>query len=279
MTPEPALLLKENSKKTLIIGDLHIGWEESLLEQGIRIPSQTSKLLKKLKDMIKLNSISKLLILGDVKHTIERVRLAEWHEIPNFFGSLLEIVDEISVVPGNHDGNLEALVPKNVRILPASGLVVDGHIGAIHGHAWPRPDVLGCENIIMAHLHPVITLTDSLGCSVTHRVWLRATSNGEVIAKGLLKRLGVKLVKDVNLTMKDRFNVILKNARVIFLPAFNDLLGGQNVNKCMRGKLFNGTYFGPLLRSGGVSLLNSDVYLLDGSYLGKLGAMVDSIDS
>lgn len=249
-----------------------------MLEQGIRIPSQTSKLLKKLKDIIEINNISNLLILGDVKHTVERVKISEWHEIPNFFESLLEIVDEILVIPGNHDGNLEALVPKNVRILPASGLVMSGHIGAIHGHAWPRPDVLGCENIIMAHLHPVITLTDSLGCSVTHRVWIRATSDSEIIAKSLLKHLRVKLVEDVKSTMKDKFNVILKNARVIFLPAFNSLLSGQTVNKRMRDKRFDETYFGPLLRSGGISLLNSDVYLLDGSYLGKLEAIVDSTD-
>ena len=46
--PYPALILKINSEKILIISDLHIGWEVSLAKNGIHIPSQTPKLLKKI---------------------------------------------------------------------------------------------------------------------------------------------------------------------------------------------------------------------------------------
>ncbi|MGQ9640058.1 MAG: metallophosphoesterase [Candidatus Bathyarchaeia archaeon] len=257
----------------MIVGDLHIGWEASLLEQGIRIPSQTPKLIEKLRGIIEINNVANLLILGDVKHTVERVKMVEWHEIPNFFNSLLDIVNDISVVPGNHDGNLEALVPRGVRILPTSGLTFNGRVGAIHGHAWPRPDILRCENIIMAHLHPVITVTDTLGCSATYRVWLRATSKGVVLAKSLLRHLKVKLEGDVESTMKGKFNVTVRNAKVTFLPAFNDLLSGQAVNRSLRNTRHNGVYFGPLLRSGGILLEEGDVYLLDGSYLGKLKSL------
>ena len=34
----------------LILGDLHIGWESSLKEQGMHIPSQTPRLFEKIKN-------------------------------------------------------------------------------------------------------------------------------------------------------------------------------------------------------------------------------------
>jgi metallophosphoesterase superfamily enzyme len=115
----------------------------------------------------------------------------------------------------------------------------------------------------MGHLHPIISLTDSLGISSTHQVWLRSESAGEILAQGLLKHLRVRKTDDTRGIMKERFGVNLTNPRCIFLPSFNDLLGGQIINISL--------YLGPLLRSGGIRMEDGDVYLLDGSYLGKLG--------
>jgi len=273
VTPHPALLLQNNSQNTLVIGDLHIGWEASLAEQGLHIPSQTPKLLERLGKIVEETDSVHLIILGDVKHTVERVELMEWRDIPIFFETLLELVDEVSVIPGNHDGNLEALVPRNVNILPTSGFTVDSEVGIIHGHAWPKPEILGCTNIVMGHLHPIIRLTDALYISTTHQVWLRTDSDGEVFAKGLLKHLKIKVEDDVSSTMKRQFGVTLTNPRCIFLPSFNNLLSGQTINRGLEDSRSEGPYLGPLLKSGGVLLEDGDAYLLDGSYLGKLKSL------
>jgi putative SbcD/Mre11-related phosphoesterase len=268
--PYPVLLLASGTERSLIFGDLHMGWEASLAEQGLHIPSQASKLLERLKTIIKETDPTRLIVLGDIKHTVTKVGLMEWRDIPAFFEALFEIVRRIDVIPGNHDGNLEALVPRGVNIHPVSGLTVDHEVGIIHGHAWPKPEILGCNTIVMGHLHPMITLTDTLGFSTTYQVWLRAASDGEVLAQHLLKHLGIRSESNVRASMKERFNVDLTDPYCIFLPSFNSLLSGQILNKVSRELRLGESYTGPLLRSNGIRIMDADVYLIDGIYLGKL---------
>lgn len=257
----------------MIIGDLHIGWEASLKELGVHIPSQTPRLLERLKDIVKIVDPARIIILGDIKHSIAKMRSTDWHDVPLFFEALSRLVKEVWVVLGNHDGNLEALVSESVKILPVSGLTFGSEVGIIHGHAWPKPEILGCNNIIMGHLHPMITLIDALGFVTTHQVWLRTHSDGEALARGLLKNLQIRIEDDARVTMKKHFNVILGNPRCIILPSFNNLLGGQAVNRNLGNTHSRGPYLGPLLKSGGIDMKDSDIYLLDGLYLGKLNLL------
>jgi len=254
----------------LIIGDLHIGWEASLNEHGIHIPSQTPRLLERLREVVEIVDPIRMIILGDIKHSIVKMRYMDWHDIPLFFETLTNLVGEVWVVPGNHDGNLEALISQNVKVLTVSGATFDREVGIIHGHAWPKPEILGCNSIIMGHLHPMIALIDALGFVTTHQVWLRTPSNGEALARGLLKNLKIRVEGDIKATMKKRFNVILGNPHCIILPSFNNLLSGQAMNRSLVDTVSRRSYLGPLLKSGGIDLKNGDVYLLDGSYLGKL---------
>ena len=273
VVPYPALLFMGSHEKTLIIGDLHIGWEASLAEQGLHIPSQAPKFLERLKTIIRETDSTHLIILGDVKHATTKVELMEWHDVPAFFEALFEIAKEIDVIPGNHDGNLEALVPRGVHIHQISGLAIDNEVGIIHGHAWPKPEILGCKTIVVGHLHPMIALTDAIGFSTIYQVWLKANSDGEILAKGLLKHLGVKLEGSVRATMKERFNVDLANPHFIFLPPFNNLLSGQIMNKVPENSPISDSHTGPLLKSSGIQIRNADVYLIDGIYLGKLDVL------
>ena len=56
------------------------------------------------------------------------------------------------------------------------------------------------------------------------------------------------------------------------MPSFNDFLGGQAINRRIVGgsKESRAEYIGPVLRSGAVDLDNAEVYLLDGTFLGKI---------
>jgi len=107
LTPYPALLATENNEKTVVIADLHIGWEVSLAEEGVHVPSQTIKLQRKLSEIIRKAKPEKILFLGDVKHTIARAEVEEWRDVPQLFESIAKEVNEIMVIPGNHDGNLD----------------------------------------------------------------------------------------------------------------------------------------------------------------------------
>ena len=100
LSPYAALILNADSKKILVISDLHIGWEISLIEEGIYVPSQTSKLIEKLKRLIALEKPDSLLILGDVKHTVAKIETEEWRDVPRFFEEICEVVPQVQIVPG-----------------------------------------------------------------------------------------------------------------------------------------------------------------------------------
>ena len=164
--PHPAALIKTQKTKTLLIADPHIGWEMELQKKGIHVPSQTIKLFNKLEALIREYEPDSLAILGDVKYTVVRAELGEWHDIPDFFGKLSNLICNIEVIRGNHDANLEPLLPENVKILPATGAVI-GDVGVFHGHKWPSPELLKCKTLVMGHLHPVVMFRDPAGFKIT----------------------------------------------------------------------------------------------------------------
>jgi metallophosphoesterase superfamily enzyme len=114
LTPHPAALIEEGGKRTLVIADPHLGWETSLQEKGIYVPSQSNKIAKKLVDLLDDVKPDALLILGDVKYTVLKTMMGEWQDVPHFFNELKLHVREIGIVRGNHDANLEPLLPEGV---------------------------------------------------------------------------------------------------------------------------------------------------------------------
>jgi len=58
------------------------------------------------------------------------------------------------------------------------------------------------------------------------------------------------------------------------MPSFNDFLGGRPVNEISPHKDSSGELIGPVLRSKAVDLANSELYLLDGTYLGTLNQLL-----
>jgi len=268
--PYPALLLRKKSERALLVADLHLGWEAPLTRQGVHVPSQTPKILEKILQLIKTCKPTRLIFLGDVKHAIAKVEMEEWRDIPDFFEALEKKVSDIQVVPGNHDGTLEPLLPETVKILPSTG-VVFGNVGLFHGHAWPAPELLGCRSLITGHVHPMVAFRDPMGFRITRPVWVKAACDGPRLTKSLLERLGAKVNANHSILLRDQFNVKLKVSQLFIMPSFNEFLGGQLINKRKLGKdAKSRAFIGPVLRSGSINLDNAETYLLDGTFLGNI---------
>ena len=273
LLPNPAAMIKNQKTKTLLIADPHIGWELALQERGIHVPSQTNKILNKLLKVVIQYTPDRLVILGDVKYTVVSSKLGEWQDIPDFFKKIQRYVSDVSVVRGNHDANLEPLLPDSVKLLPASGEVI-GDVGVFHGHKWPSPVLLGCKTLVMGHLHPVVFFRDPAGFKITRQVWMRANCNAEALARILLQKQGVKIEGSVFETLRNKYDVKLKVSEVYIMPSFNDFLGGRSVNEgSYRKKLGSEALIGPVVRSEAVDVDNSELYLLDGTYLGTLNQL------
>jgi putative SbcD/Mre11-related phosphoesterase len=263
------MLIKEGQRKTLVIVDLHIGWEMALSEKGIHVPTQTSRLLKKLKDLISTYKPEKLLILGDVKHTVATAELGEWQDIPDFFNELKKQIKEIWIIRGNHDGNLEPLLPENIKVISAASITL-GNVGFFHGHRWPSLGLLKCKTLVMGHVHPVVAFQDLAGFRITKQVWVKASCNGIQLAKILLQKHKIKIEKNPEETLLEHYKIKPKTANLFIMPSFNEFLGGKPLNK---GEVGKEKIVGPILHSEAVDLENAETYLLDGTYLGTLNQL------
>ncbi len=260
--PSPAAMVKTGRTKTLLIADPHIGWEMELQQKGIHVPSQTPKILNKLTAILSEYKPQQLVIVGDVKYTVVSSELGEWHDVPDFFTKLQSFIGDIAVVRGNHDANIEPLLPENIKLLPATGIAI-GDVGVFHGHKWPSPALLGCKTLVMGHLHPVVVFRDPAGFKITRQVWMRATCDTEALAKILLQKHKVKIEGTVAETLQKHYGVKLKAKEIFIMPSFNDFLGGRPVNETRpRKEIGSEALIGPVLRSEAVDVDNSELYLV-----------------
>ena len=266
LTPHPALIV-ESAERVMLAADLHLGLEYDLAKQGISIPYQWSKMLDELMSLLEEYKPDRLVLLGDVKHGVPATSFQEKREIPTFFENLLEAVDKIDVTRGNHDANIQNFLPEEVTLHSSKGLIIgDGFtVAALHGHAWPPPEMMGVDAVIMAHNHPTVMLNTPLGIRISERAWIRGKCDTIHLAKAFLEQDNIKTQGDPLDEFRSNYEVEPGNPEIIIMPMFNDLLGGLPVNAETPKSLL-----GPLFRTEAVDMDSFDVYLLDGTYVGKV---------
>jgi metallophosphoesterase superfamily enzyme len=140
---------------------------------------------------------------------------------------------------GNHDGSLKRVKLNGVEVYEASGVSIDG-ISFIHGNAWPKPELLASDVLMMGHLHPSISLPRE-----ERRVWI-------------VYYIGKKMKGEARRLLGGDFNI----KRLIVHPAYNSYLGHSPLRKSSFQRL------SPIFRY----LINPQkghVYSLDGIFIGK----------
>lgn len=237
------LLVVERDLKVLVAADIHLGLEYELWLCGASIPSQTDRILERLKSYLKVVNPDRLVLLGDTKHNVPRTSWQEKQEVPSFLRSLSQEV-EVDLVPGNHDGGLADLAPPGTRVMPSSGYVLDG-VGYFHGHTWPDSALFSSDLLVAGHIHPAVRLRDPLGHCVTRPAWARVPISAPALVA--------------------QYSLNLPATEMVIVPAFNDLCGGLSLNET------NEDGHGPILNM--VEIDRARIYLLDGTDLGCLGAI------
>ncbi len=269
---EPALLLG-SKKRTLVVADLHLGLERAFSARGVNLPSQTNRMLSRIESLVSDHKPTKLMILGDVKHGISKIAGWEWSEIPFFFEKLLKLVEEVEVVPGNHDGGLVSLLPRQVVLHGSEGVcvhVAGRKVGLVHGHAWPAPDLFSCSTVLMGHHHFSVEMMDNFGLRVAQQIWLVVRWNKDLLASAYLKAHGVKPGLNPVRSFRSRFGVTFSDGKVVVIPTFNRMISGWPVNSKMKEE-----FLGPVFRSEALKMNEAEVYLPEGTYLGLLKQLVD----
>lgn len=243
---EPALVV-ENTFKTLVIADVHLGIEWELYQSGFSIPTQIEKRKIRIHDYIRKVKPDRIVLLGDIKHNVPITSWQEKQEVPDFL-EMLASAAPVDIVPGNHDGDIEELIPENVTLHGMRGFVLDD-VGYFHGHTWPGVELFSASHVVMSHNHPTIRFTDSLGHGVSEEVWIRTY----FIEKAIKEHYG---------------EIKWSSPEVIIMPAFNELCGGIPFNESIHEELL-----GPVFANHAIELEKARAFLLDGTDLGTIGSI------
>jgi putative SbcD/Mre11-related phosphoesterase len=246
----PALIAR-GEDISLVLADVHLGIEHDLYYSGINIPSQIAKRIDRIMAYIEEVKPDRIILLGDIKHNVPRTSFQEEDEVPYFLSEIAKhaLVD---IIPGNHDGGIERLVPKvpDITLHDSRGAVIDG-VAYFHGHTWPAPSLLGQKQWVISHNHPTIKLTDVVGHTITKQAWIRARLDRDVVAANY---------------KPEEFNWV--EPELFVVPSFNELCGGIAFNES-----FHNDLLGPLFASKAVHLENAEVYLLDGTFMGTVDGL------
>jgi hypothetical protein len=243
----PALAVK-NDDVSLVVADIHLGIEYDLYYSGINIPTQIAGRIARIKGYIEEAKPDRIILLGDIKHNVPRTSYQETDEVPMFLNELTKhgIVD---IIPGNHDGGIEQLIPKNpdINLHSSRGAIIDG-VAYFHGHTWPGPELLKYDHWVISHNHPTVKLTDNVGHTITRQAWIRARLDRDAVATNY---------------KQDEFE--WSDPEIIIVPSFNELCGGIAFNESWHDDLL-----GPLFTSRAIKLEEAQVYLLDGTFMGTI---------
>ncbi|MDH4123638.1 MAG: metallophosphoesterase [Thermoplasmata archaeon] len=146
---------------SLLLADLHIGYEATLEGEGFSMPRfQTRLMMSKLESAIDHFDPSVVIINGDIKHNFDRNLSAEWRDVELVVDSITSRT-KLLLIRGNHDNYLATILSK--RNLQLKKEIVIGNLRISHGHEMLAP---WDEGMVFGHEHPAISLRESTGANV-----------------------------------------------------------------------------------------------------------------
>ncbi|MFH0816174.1 MAG: metallophosphoesterase [Methanobacteriota archaeon] len=146
-------------ERAFAVADLHLGYEAEARAEGASVPSTQYKVIeKRIEAIIKRYEPSRLVIAGDLKHSLGRNRRQEWDEV----NGLLDLLNgrcEPVILKGNHDNFLGTILRR--RKLDMRDSLRIGQFAIAHGHLKARRPAKGW--LAIGHEHPSLRVRDELG--------------------------------------------------------------------------------------------------------------------
>lgn len=159
------LLVEHENERILVVGDLHLGFEESLRSSGVMLPLNIfGELLADFDKVFeKVGKVDKVILLGDVKHEFGRINYGERKEFGELFSYLKNKTKEFIVIKGNHDAIIEFLVKDFEGVDLVDYLILEDVV-FLHGDKdFPEIHEKKIKKWVVAHGHPAITLYENHG--------------------------------------------------------------------------------------------------------------------
>ncbi len=204
-------------RRTLVIADLHLGYEEALRREGVLLPpGHLRKVKGRLEGILdRLGPIERLIINGDLKHRFAPLSLKEEHEAKEFLKGLSASFRELILIRGNHDTHIKSLGRgDSERQLSVQEALKDEEerLLIIHGDREPDEDELtGVESVLIGHEHPAVGLRSRTGRVEAYKAFLL----GEYRQRRLLVQPSFNLlVRGTDLTKERALSPLLGEERL-----------------------------------------------------------------
>lgn len=238
---EPAMLLSDGKLIWLVVGDIHLGAERRLSERGINVYELWSNMSEKIKFLAGKFGATGIIILGDIKDSILYPESWEQHDIKRFVESLSGF--NLRLLKGNHDGHIKEIL----------GIEVEDEMffrdfALLHGNKWPSQKAMEKGTIITGHNHIAVRITDNNNGVYYEKAWL---------------------ISKIKQKTASKFYTNPKSKRLVVMPAFNPLITGTAVGSERKEK----ENINPLFRNSVFDYTSSDVYSLEGTYMGKVKSL------
>ena len=230
----PALMI-DGTKKNLVITDLHLGFESNLSLNNVFLGKNktVAEITKEIETMVNKTKPDSLILLGDIKSGIRSISKIEWETVPVFFETITKLIDTI-LIPGNHDANIEKLIPNGITLASSKGIIID-NILLTHGHTMPTENFSHVNTIVMGHVHPVFFQEESLING--ERVWVSIKCKKQKIFSSKPGKL-----------------------EIIILPSFNRYFYTTQKKICNKS-------IAPILEK--IDVLQAKIVTLDGTIIGN----------
>ncbi len=161
------LLISSGNEKVLVVGDLHLGYEEALNRTGVLVGRQMfDEMISDLNAVFgEVGKVDKVVLLGDVKHDFGGILKQEWKDVNAILDYFESMSRRVIVVKGNHDNILGPILKK--RKMKLLGVYIWNGFAFLHGdedyeEIW-RKEI---DTIIVGHGHPAVNLREPKGAKV-----------------------------------------------------------------------------------------------------------------
>jgi hypothetical protein len=162
---------------SIIIADLHLGYEIVAAEEGVFIPkTQLREEMRICKEIIKKKRAKTLIMVGDIKNRYERE--STYYEFPDVRDMLIFLkrsFQRVILVKGNHDTFI-FYITSRFGIELFDELLLD-EFYFVHGHQELGLRQLKGKFLIMGHEHPVIAMWVETGAKEVVKSYIFGKTN------------------------------------------------------------------------------------------------------
>lgn len=206
----PAIYLKPLD--SIVISDIHIGYEEEMSKKGIFLPRmQRKRFLNIVERARKVFKTDNVIVDGDLKHIFNGLGKQEREDLDYVFNYIKENKINLTIVKGNHDNYL-SLVTEKYDIQLLEEISADKYV-IFHGHKEIEP--INSRIYIIGHEHPRVSLRDKLGFARKFQCFLSIPlKNGSKVL--VLPAIGTyQSGNDVSLIHSNYMSPIVRNYGIL----------------------------------------------------------------